>query len=44
MLSSVGLQVPGVPIMYLAGRKYSVERLPEATLGRGMYASLDCHI
>ncbi|KAL0739858.1 hypothetical protein Bca4012_081371 [Brassica carinata] len=30
-------QVPGVPIMYLAGRKYSVERLPEATLGRGMH-------
>ena len=30
--------------MYLAGRKYSVERLPEATLGRGTYASLDCHI
>ncbi|CAF2093529.1 unnamed protein product [Brassica rapa subsp. narinosa] len=37
-------KVPGVPIMYLAGRKYSVERLPEATLGRGTYASLDCHI
>ncbi|KAF3576182.1 hypothetical protein DY000_02036077 [Brassica cretica] len=29
-------KVPGVPIMYLAGRKYSVERLPEATLGRGI--------
>ncbi|KAF3557292.1 hypothetical protein F2Q69_00015078, partial [Brassica cretica] len=30
-------KVPGVPIMYLAGRKYSVEKLPEATLGRGMH-------
>lgn len=41
----VRLQVPGVPIMYLAGRKYSVERLPEATLGRGMYSSsLDCNL
>ncbi|KAF2602718.1 hypothetical protein F2Q70_00028896, partial [Brassica cretica] len=27
-------KVSGVPIMYLAGCKYSVERLPEATLGR----------
>ena len=36
LISFVGLKVPGVPIMYLAGRKYSVERLPEATLGRGI--------
>lgn len=26
-------KVPGVPIMYLAGRRYTIERLPEATLG-----------
>lgn len=27
------LQVPGVPIMYLAARKFTIERLPEATMG-----------
>jgi U3 small nucleolar RNA-associated protein 24 len=26
-------KVPGVPIMYLAGRRYTIERLPEATMG-----------
>ena len=26
-------QVPGVPIMYLAARKFTIERLPEATMG-----------
>ena len=28
-------QVPGVPIMYITQHKYSVERLPEATVGGG---------
>ena len=27
------VQVPGVPIMYLAARKFTIERLPEATMG-----------
>ncbi|CAN6483306.1 unnamed protein product [Victoria cruziana] len=26
-------QIPGVPIMYITQHKYSIERLPEATLG-----------
>ena len=26
-------KIPGVPVMYLSGRRYTVERLPEATLG-----------
>ena len=26
-------QVPGVPIMYIAQHKFTVERLPEATMG-----------
>ncbi|CAN8258605.1 unnamed protein product [Cochlearia groenlandica] len=26
-------KIPGVPIMYVTNRKYSVERLPEATIG-----------
>jgi U3 small nucleolar RNA-associated protein 24 len=26
-------KIPGVPIMYVQARKYTVERLPEATLG-----------
>jgi hypothetical protein len=26
-------QVPGVPIMYLQSHRYTIERLPEATLG-----------
>ncbi|KAG5056244.1 hypothetical protein JHK85_008754 [Glycine max] len=26
-------QIPGVPIMYITKRKYSIERLPEATIG-----------
>ena len=29
----VVLQIPGVPIMYLASHKYTIERLPEATMG-----------
>ncbi|RZC91215.1 hypothetical protein C5167_027279 [Papaver somniferum] len=28
-------KVPGVPIMYITNHKYSIERLPEATLGGG---------
>ncbi|KAL8172520.1 hypothetical protein V2J09_024324 [Rumex salicifolius] len=28
-------QVPGVPIMYITQHKYSIERLPEATIGGG---------
>jgi hypothetical protein len=30
------LQVPGVPIMYITRHRYSIERLPEATIGGGM--------
>jgi hypothetical protein len=26
-------QIPGVPIMYLQSHRYTIERLPEATLG-----------
>lgn len=26
---------PGVPIMYITQHKYSIERLPEATIGGG---------
>lgn len=26
-------QIPGVPIMYLAQHRYTIERLPEATVG-----------
>lgn len=29
-------QIPGVPIMYITQHKYSIERLPEATMGGGM--------
>eukprot|EP00850_Spirogloea_muscicola_P018642 SM000173S03011 [mRNA] locus=s173:168592:171155:- [translate_table: standard] len=28
-------KIPGVPIMYISQHKYSIERLPEATLGGG---------
>lgn len=28
-------QIPGVPIMYITQHKYSIERLPEATIGGG---------
>ncbi|KAK4349895.1 hypothetical protein RND71_029208 [Anisodus tanguticus] len=28
-------KVPGVPIMYITNHKYSIERLPEATMGGG---------
>ena len=28
-------QIPGVPIMYITQHKYSIERLPEATMGGG---------
>lgn len=36
-LDSVGslLQIPGVPIMYISQHQYSIERLPEATIGGG---------
>lgn len=27
------VQIPGVPIMYLASHRYTIERLPEATMG-----------
>ena len=27
------MQVPGVPIMYLQSHRYTIERLPEATMG-----------
>ncbi len=26
-------QIPGVPIMYLQSHRYTIERLPEATMG-----------
>ncbi len=26
-------QIPGVPVMYLQAHRYTIERLPEATLG-----------
>jgi hypothetical protein len=29
----VTLQIPGVPVMYLQSHKYTIERLPEATMG-----------
>jgi U3 small nucleolar RNA-associated protein 24 len=32
------LQVPGVPIMYITKHRYSIERLPEATIGGGKYS------
>ncbi|CAI5974869.1 unnamed protein product [Closterium sp. NIES-65] len=32
-------KVPGVPIMYITQRKYSIERMPEATIGGGTIAS-----
>lgn len=31
----VDWQIPGVPIMYITQHKYSIERLPEATIGGG---------
>ncbi|CAL9216253.1 unnamed protein product [Arabidopsis halleri] len=30
-------KIPGVPIMYVTRRKYSIEKLPEATIGGGMH-------
>ena len=27
------VQIPGVPVMYLQAHRYTIERLPEATLG-----------
>ncbi|CAA2998100.1 rRNA-processing FCF1 homolog [Olea europaea subsp. europaea] len=33
-------KIPGVPIMYITQHKYSIERLPEATIGGGMIKSL----
>jgi hypothetical protein len=32
-LHALLLQIPGVPIMYLSQHRYSIERLPEATIG-----------
>ncbi|KAL1826675.1 hypothetical protein ACET3Z_005087 [Daucus carota] len=29
-------KIPGVPIMYITKHKYSIERLPEATMGGGV--------
>ena len=26
-------QIPGVPVMYLQSHRYTIERLPEATMG-----------
>ncbi|RLN13437.1 hypothetical protein C2845_PM09G03490 [Panicum miliaceum] len=34
-------KVPGVPIMYITRHRYSIERLPEATVGGGL--DLLCH-
>lgn len=34
-LPHVSMQIPGVPIMYITQHKYSIERLPEATIGGG---------
>ncbi len=31
--SSLASQIPGVPIMFLQSHRYSIERLPEATMG-----------
>ncbi|RDX93424.1 rRNA-processing protein FCF1-like protein, partial [Mucuna pruriens] len=31
-------KIPGVPIMYITKHKYSIERLPEATIGGGIYS------
>ncbi|KAG5251742.1 rRNA-processing protein [Salix suchowensis] len=31
--------IPGVPIMYITQYKYSIERLPEATVGGGLEMS-----
>lgn len=31
----VDWQIPGVPIMYITKHKYSIERMPEATIGGG---------
>lgn len=30
---SVRMQIPGVPVMYLHSHRYTIERLPEATMG-----------
>lgn len=27
------MQIPGVPVMYLQSHRYTIERLPEATMG-----------
>lgn len=36
-MNLVLVQIPGVPIMYITKHKYSIERLPEATIGGGKY-------
>jgi hypothetical protein len=33
LLLLCALQIPGVPIMYISQHRYSIERLPEATIG-----------
>ncbi|OVA01880.1 PIN domain [Macleaya cordata] len=33
-------KIPGVPIMYITQHKYSIERLPEATIGGGMLGAV----
>jgi hypothetical protein len=33
LLPCFAMQIPGVPIMYISQHRYSIERLPEATIG-----------
>lgn len=35
------LQIPGVPIMFISQHQYSIERLPEATIGGGKYSDTE---
>lgn len=38
LMCELGLvQIPGVPIMYITRHRYSIERLPEATIGGGKH-------
>ena len=37
-------KVPGVPIMYLAGRKYAIERLPEVSVGHADCVRRHCEV
>ena len=38
------VQVPGVPIMYITKHQYSIERLPEATIGGGRLETVYLYI